>query len=447
MRLPKLRAVAVMLAAVCLQAACGATSCFARSIAYRNRAIPELAHAGDRRDAPPLAERGNGVFAAAMYDPTGKLLITVPISGSAPVHAWDAQSGKLLSNLDADIPRPGAKSLWMIDGRRSRLFAKKGNSRDYALFDLLTGEVISTFPYKRGEREPFAIGLNAEGQAMVFTPGFIELWDLEPAGVARREPSVFTDDRYIPTCVGGIPATYNDKSCWEFSPDRRTLALAYNPEKKVGASAEFVLIDTATLQRERIAPPKQTKRQTFSSFAFSPDNRWLAVGTQEGLLFYDRRARVWGREVAGDHRRNRLIGPIRFTADSSRVIALEDQLRISVYAAESGARLGRQTPTPDNWEGELKVSADGSRALVYKFSSDTFEVLDGADARRVGWVCPYFCNMRHNPVQPPYAVSPDGSSVAISHRRGAAVWDTATDTIRFPLHDPKRKPLPYPDEP
>jgi hypothetical protein len=39
---------------------------------------------------------------------------------------------------------------------------------------------------------------------------------------------------------------------------------------------------------------------------------------------------------------------------------------------------------------------------------------------------------------------PDGKSVAISNRRGVAVWDTATDAIRFPLKDSKRKPLPYP---
>jgi hypothetical protein len=45
---------------------------------------------------------------------------------------------------------------------------------------------------------------------------------------------------------------------------------------------------------------------------------------------------------------------------------------------------------------------------------------------------------------PPYAISPDGSSIAISHRRGTAVWDVATDTLRFALHDPAHKPLPYP---
>ena len=135
---------------------------------------------------------------------------------------------------------------------------------------------------------------------------------------------------------------------------------------------------------------------------------------------------------------------MRFIADSSRVIALGDQLQISVYDVPTGALVGRHQPTFENWEGELKVSANGGRIVVYKFLSDTFEVLDGSDARRLGWVCPYFCNVMHNPNQPGYAVSPDGKSVAISHRRGAAVWDTATDTIRFPLRDPKRKPLPYP---
>ena len=91
-----------------------------------------------------------------------------------------------------------------------------------------------------------------------------------------------------------------------------------------------------------------------------------------------------------------------------------------------------------------KISADGSRIVVYKFLPDIFEVFDGHDGRRLGWVCPYFCNIKHAPLDRPFAVSPDGKSVAISNRRGVAVWDTATDTIRVPLRDPKRKPLPYP---
>ncbi len=47
---------------------------------------------------------------------------------------------------------------------------------------------------------------------------------------------------------------------------------------------------------------------------------------------------------------------------------------------------------------------------IYRFVSDTFEVLEGRDARRLGWVCPYFYNAKHHPVEAPFAVSPDSDS-------------------------------------
>jgi len=288
---------------------------------------------------------------------------------------------------------------------------------------------------------------------LIFKPGAMELWDVAPpapeggpgpARLAKRAISPFTPQRFFPTCVGGAPgSTYNDKQCWEWSPDRRVLAVAYTPEEPINALTQHLLIGIDDLEIERLEVPGPASR-SFTSFAFSPDNQWLALGNSGGMWLYDRAAKEWARWIPGDHKRNRALAPMRFTSDSSRVIALGDQLQISVYDVGTGSMAGRHDPTFENWEGELKLSADGSRIVVYKFLSDTFEVLDGSDAKRLGWVCPYFCNVRHNPVQPGYAVSPDGRSVAISHRRGAAVWNTATDTMRFALRDPKRKPLPYP---
>jgi hypothetical protein len=78
-------------------------------------------------------------------------------------------------------------------------------------------------------------------------------------------------------------------------------------------------------------------------------------------------------------------------------VTLEDQLQVSVYDVSTGARLGRHVPAFENWEGSFKVSDDGSRIVIYKFVSDTFEVLDGNNAMRLGFVCPYFCNLKHNP--------------------------------------------------
>ena len=44
--------------------------------------------------------------------------------------------------------------------------------------------------------------------------------------------SPFTEERFAPVAVGGTPgSTYTDKHQWEWSPDRRTLAVAYTPEE------------------------------------------------------------------------------------------------------------------------------------------------------------------------------------------------------------------------
>jgi hypothetical protein len=42
----------------------------------------------------------------------------------------------------------------------------------------------------------------------------------------------------------------------------------------------------------------------------------------------------------------------------------------------------------ENWEGVFEASKDGTRLVIYKFVSDTLEVLDGRDAKRLGWVSP-----------------------------------------------------------
>jgi hypothetical protein len=411
-------------------------------------AIADLPYSGDRPDAPPLAERGNAVFTAAAYDAAGTILVTLPFFGSARMQVWDAATGALLSGIDATISNPQSRDLWMIDGARRRILGTGPGLNDpgYALYDLMSGQVLGRIGAGDDPKRPaVAVGLAEGGNAvLLFKPGWMEVWQLDPPKLARRAPSPFTGTRYVPSCVGGMAATYTDKTCWEWSPDRRTLAVAYTPETPVQAPTQFMEIDIATLTVTPFDLPPTLSSRHLASFAFSPDHRWLAVGTEQELLLFDRTTRAWAAPIPGSHRRSNVLGPMQFTADSRRVIALGDQLQVSVFEVATGALVGRHEPAFENWEGELKVSADGRRMLVYKFVSDTFEVLDGANAQRLGWVCPYFCNVKHNPVQPPYAVSPDGTSVAISHGRGAAVWDTATDQIRFPLRDARRKPLPHP---
>lgn len=420
------------------------------------KAIAELPYAGDRHDAPPLEERGNAQFSDAVYDDTGALLITQTSSGSSRMQVWDTATGALISGFDAIVPNPGSRNIWMIDSTRKRLFARNGKSDGFALFDLMTGKTISEIADTddgaggtRAAPKPFndwyPVGLvNDNTQAMIFTPGAIELWDVDPPRLAKKAPSPFTEERFAPVAVGGTPGSaYTDKHQWEWSPDRRTLAVAYTRESTQGLT-EYMLIDAATLAVERLEHPNDGQRRSHTGFAFSPDHHWLAAGDHEGFWLYDRTTKAWLEQVDGEQHRSNALAPMRFIADSSRLIALGDRLQVSVYDIPSGSLVGRHQPAFENWEGIIRVNSSGSRIVLYKFSSDTFEVLDGSDAKRIAWVCPYFCNALHNPLHPGYAVSPDGRSVAISIRRGTAIWDATTDTIRFPMSDPKRKPLPWP---
>jgi WD40 repeat protein len=452
-----MRSALVMIVALLGAAGCEQAQQALGSALPSRKGIAELKYSGDRPDAPPLEQRGNAAFSLAAFDDTGALLITQTDFGSSRMQVWDMKDGTLVSGFDAIVPNPGGRTIWMIDSKRRRLLTRTGKNDGFALIDLMSGKIISTIadtddgaggkaPEPPAFREPYTVGFtNDATQVVIFKPGVIELWDVDPVRLAKRVPSPLTEQRFHPAGVGGTPgSTYTDTHFWEWSSDRRTLAVAFTPEDPVNAYTKYWLIDAATLELERLELPEPARYGNFASFAFSPDERWLAIGNNEGMWIYDRVDKSWARYVAGDHKRNRALAPMRFTADGTHVITLGDQLQVSSYDVATGELAGRLDTIFENWEGEIKISDDGSRVVVYRFLSDTFEILDGPTAKPLGWVCPYFCNVKHAPIQPGYAVSPDGKTVAISHRRGVAVWDTATDQIKFPLTDAKRKPLPYP---
>lgn len=425
-----------------LAAGCNAVN----SLVPAKKAIADAPYAGDRPDAPPLEQRGNAAFQSAAFDETGRFLVTAAVNGAPSLIAWDATSGAMLARLDVALPQESQPAR-LIDGARGRLLGQDPGKPGFRLLDVRSGKELARLPQDESAQPAQAYGLVGDGnEVLLFKPGTIEVWQLDPPRLTRSAASPLPADRYYPTCVGGMPATYHDKSCSEWSADRRMLAMAVTPVSSPASATRFLILDAMTLQSEELVMPSERADRSLAAFAWSPDGRWLGVGTDSELLLYDRPRHAWGAAIPGDHKRNKYLGAMRFTSDGQRVIALGDQLQVSVYDVATGTRIGRQEPDFGNFEGVFEASRDGSRVVIYKFLSDTFEVLEGQDAHRLGWVCPYFCNALHNPVQPAYAVSPDGKSVAISHRRGTAIWDTATDQIRFPLRDPERKPLPYPYE-
>jgi WD40 repeat protein len=411
--------------------ACDSGSPFARP-----RPIPAIVHHGFRRDITDR-DRGNAVFDAVEFSDDGSLFMTLHHL-SPKLRVWDGQSGRLISSFKATLAET---DLWLIDGRHRRFVGRDHHRPGLVIYDLDRGEPVSQIPAD-GEAPAYPLGLTDGGSALVVAvPGALEVWRLSPAERIRSVASPLPADQYRPGCTGGLPATYTDKRCWEFSPDRRWMALAFTPRPAVGAASRFYVIDLSSMTVEEIGLPDGATDRYLGAFAFSPDSRRLGFGTDRGLWFYELATRRWGPYVPGDHKRNPYLGAMRFSPDGRRLVALGDQLQISVYDVASGKRVGRWEPGWDDWEGSFRVSRDGSRAVIYHFWSDVLEVLDGSDAGRIGYLCPYFCNFLHNPVAVAFAVSPDGTRVVASHRYGAAIWDPDRDQLLHPLNDPEMPPL------
>ncbi len=391
------------------------------------KAIPEIPHAGFRTDIPDSL-RGNATFESAVYARDGRWLVTVHLL-SPGLRVWDGQSGALVSHVEAAID---PNEPWMVDASTARLVAHRSGERALSVFDLKSGAVIGDVGDTTAA-PPTALGV-ANGKLVTARDGAVDVWSLD--SLVRVAHVALPLMGAGPGCTGGIPSTTNDKKCWELSASGRWLAMALTPRDAADAASQFVLVDLAEQTWEALALPDGALDQHLASFAFSADETHLAMGTDRGLYLRDIAARSWTAHVNGPARRNRFLGPIAFTARDTRLFALGDLLGFFAHDAASGAQAGfSEIPFWDR-EGILKASADGSRVMVYRFVADVIEIFDGANAQHVGWICPFFCNAKHNPVAVAFAVSPDGMTVAASHRYGAGLFDAKTDRLIAPLRDP-----------
>lgn len=410
---------------------------------FERKPIAEVPHQGFRRDIPD-ERRGNAVFHQAAVTRDGSYLVTA----GRGFRVWDPHTGALLRHIPGILD--GNDPL-VVDGTHHRLLARRDvapnipDANGLGLWDLRDGSLAGLIPETFQERA-IPVGTTASGLAVVLREGAFETWALDGSG--RRwviYPPAGLGERW-PTCFSGMSGTYNDKRCWELSPSGRRLAVAATPGEPVGAKSRFLLIDLETGQISAIVLPVDQERDRLAAFAFSSDERTIAVGLSSGLWFVEPSRRLIQRDdrrgpfVPGEQQRNPYLGAMAFTAGDSRVVTLGDQLQVSTFDARTGALVGRVAPPFEDWEGVLRVSADGSRAVAYRFVSDILVVIDGATGRQRGYVCPYFCNRLHNPVEVPFAVSPDGRRVAVSRRHGAGIFDTDADTLIAPLEDPAMPP-------
>lgn len=421
-------------------AACGAD----QKSGVERRPIPEYGHQGYRQDIPD-AKRGNAVFEQAAFAREGNYLITT----GTGLHVWNAVNGGLLRIIPGFLDR---RDRIVVDGTRHLLIARRGaiapneaNAPGLWIWDLRDGTKVTVIPEaENAQLSP--IGITPAGGVVVMRAGAIEVWALDGSG--RRMMIEPPAGQKLCTSGGGGSVTYNDKQCAELSHSGRWLAVvARNPDSTMAPGQAYV----ADLQRgvlSRVTVPTQAASDWFDSFSFSNDDRVLAMGGSSGLTMITINADGIAADsagasfIAGDHKRNHFLVPMLLSADDDRLIALGDQLQVSVFDPASHELIGRVVPPAKDWEGSLRVSANGARAVTYRFVADILVVIDGRTGQQRGYVCPYFCNQLHNPVELPYAVTADGRRVAVGGKPGAGIFDIDADTLVAPLNDPAMSALP-----
>lgn len=425
-------------ASLCL-AACGKED---PKFFFEKKPIPELPYQGFRRDIPN-ERRGNGTFTKAVFTNDGRYLITL----GKGIHVWDAETGALLSTMRASLD--GNDPL-VVDGARHRLLAKRGDiaphlpeAAGYWIWNWQDGSRQGPIPegaWPAHRTSP--VGFTPEGEPVVIADGRIEVW--QPDGSTPRVRIDAPAGRRFCTLFDPI---VHEKQCAELSRSGRWLAVIDQDTTDHNAVPGRWLADLEHGTLRRITLPDSVRALSGGiSFAFSPDERSLAMQLTDGMwIGYPVEGpaapEASGRFVRGEHQRNLFLIPIAYTEDGARIVALGDQMTFASYDASTGALVGRSTPPFEEREGALRVAANGSRAIAYRYIADILVVVDGATGAHRGYVCPYFCNRAHNPVALPYAVSPDGRRIASGGRLGAGLWDTDADTLIAPLVNPSRPPL------
>lgn len=407
---------------------------------FEKKPLPEVPYQGFRRDIPD-ERRGNALFDRAVYTADGTYLVT---AGSG-FRVWDPRTGVLLRRIPATLDR---NDPLVVDGVHHRLLAKRNvaptseEAPGLGIWDLRNGSMVGLIPESL-EARAVPVGTTRTGLAVVLTKDAFETWSLDGSGRQRVITAPPALGATWPACIGGMPATYNDKHCWELSPSGRWIAVAATPSEPLGAHSQYFLVDVESGDIRPIEIPAAHLGDHLAAFAFSADERTLAVGLSSGLLIVPVEGTpgaVAPLFIPGQHQRNNYLGGMAFTAGDTRVIALGDQLQLSTFDVATGALVGRTAPPFSDFEGVLRVAASGSRVVAYRFVSDILVIIDGASGVQRGYVCPYFCNRFHNPVEVHFAVSPNGRRVAVSRRDGAGIFDVDADTLIAPLNDLELRP-------
>jgi WD40 repeat protein len=261
-----------------------------------------------------------------------ELALSLPVSGAATAVAWSADGSRLAaaSNYGADL------TVWDTSGHIISQFNRSGRGLyvDNSLCFADSGRLLVT---------PSAPSAPQDAA--------LTIWDVATG----------KDIQDVAGPASGQPPAFNLAYHFVVSPDQKRIAIA--PARNDLAN---VVIYDATSWKPLVRIPRD--RGAASSFDFSPDSRWLAIGTFGGnVLIVDRESgasvatlRIFTSPV------NNPVGSIAFSPDGTLLAA-------GGGAGGDASRVTEPVRVHSVADGSLIAAYQGARQPIWKLAW----VLDG----------------------------------------------------------------------
>jgi WD40 repeat protein len=408
---------------------------------------------------------GGETFVEALaYSPNGKVLFSLGFDGS--LCAWDAASGRCLNHFGR--PVAGVSSLNVSpDGKKVGVFKGMGSS----VWDVTTGKEV---PLRRpwlGRKEIGEVAYSPDGRSIAFARGLIHLRDAatdrDLRTFARKEGGAFWAvlfSRDSRTLLGGgvtpgehfvvfwdvasgkelrriqSPQEHFHSAHLALSPDGKVLAtggvpirlwdsatarelfavggngfhIAFAPDGRTLASwggRSVDLIETSTGKlRSRLKGFSRNR----TTFAFSPDNRTVALNDDTGGIHLVDLAS--GKEVRASEGHSGAVLNLSLSADGKVLATAGADGTARVWDVARGREL-RRVKTSQRGLSAVSLSPDGKQLAAVDGCVRVWDVSTGREVRRFGTEGAYYMAV---------AFAPDGKGLAASGLGDTWLWDVAS---------------------
>lgn len=391
--------------------------------------------ATQRRQAKPEIVLQAGITSPQTqirFSPDGRLLASMGMSGST-IKLWEIGSGRLLRQLESNIPSLGASShnrpfRFTADGK-ALLAVADGRVRRW---DVENGREVMNTALPAAKETMSAI-LSDDGRilAAVDNDGAVRLWDI-------------SSNRALPSSTFDEQEQLNLHNAMALTPDGRLLAVLVQKTtggmRGIEIKESLLILDVASGKRVRSIEVKTTNQPIVrpttmpeppetTSVAFTSDGAWVAWREGSVLKVWDttsgraiKTLRVPENSAVNDPAFAMFASQFLFSHDKKIVSLTAPDGRIALVDPDSSNSLATLT----GHEGmivALGFSADGRLFASSGLDNQIklWEVSSGRELRTLRGAAMPVNNL---------AFTPDGKGLALSGPQGVGVWEMSTGSVK-----------------